>query len=221
MKELKKEVNVKIKDQPLEIVNEYKYLGVILNETLNYQSHIKMVKQKVKQRAYLLRKVRNIVGQNETLTLYKSSILPFIDQGDLFYGASTKELLKSLQTLQNNCIRTIYGKTNWPGTQQAHNACRLLFLKDRRTCHLLKRAHCKSFSRENLRANSNNGLCSGARLLLIEARVYAHKFAGSYIVNSICLWNCLPEEIKGISEIKSLKLGVKKEMLLNNLNFPE
>lgn len=58
-----------------------------------------------------------MVRQDETLLLYKSSILPYnVDQGDLFYNASTKELLKSLQTLQNYCLRTIYGRTDWPGT---------------------------------------------------------------------------------------------------------
>lgn len=85
IKNIKKSVSIKINDTTLEVVCKYKYLEVILYETLNYNSHIKMVKQKVKQRSYLLKKVRNIVSQKETLVLYKSSILPFLDQGDLFF----------------------------------------------------------------------------------------------------------------------------------------
>lgn len=38
-------------NESLDLVCEYKYLGVILNESLNFHSHIKMIKQKVKQRS--------------------------------------------------------------------------------------------------------------------------------------------------------------------------
>lgn len=77
IKKLKRGINIRINHENLEIVNKYKYLGVILNESLNFQSCIKMLKQKIKQRAYLLKKFRNVVGKNESLTIYKSSILPY------------------------------------------------------------------------------------------------------------------------------------------------
>lgn len=111
-----------------------------------------MLTQKIKQRAYLLKKVRNIVGKKETHTLYKSSTLPYLDQGHLFYNASTKDLLKSMHILkQLSWICTVYGKSNWPGTHQAHIECKLMNLKNRRISHLLKRAHRKSFITETLK----------------------------------------------------------------------
>lgn len=140
LKELRKSVAISINQVTLELVNEYKYLGIILDEPLKYNGHIKMIKQKVRQRAYLLKKVRNIVGHKEALTLYKSSILPFLDRGDIFFSSSDKQLLNSLQVLQNNCLRTVYGRRNWPGITQAHHESNLLLLKDRRDSHLLKLA---------------------------------------------------------------------------------
>lgn len=220
-RELKKQVNVKINNIPIDTVCEYKYLGVILNESLNYQSHIKMVKQKVNQRSYLLKKVRNITSHKETLTLYKSSILPFMDQGDLFFVAGNKTLLNSLQTMQNNCLRTVYGRQRWPGTQQAHTESKLMLLSDRRNLHLLKRAHITSMISTNLRQNNRHTLRSAGRLMLKEDSVYTEKFGKSYVVKSSRLWNSLPEEIKQIQEIPLFMVRVKREMLLNNLNFPE
>lgn len=221
IKELRKNVAISINSVALELVNEYKYLGILLDESLKYNGHIKMIKQKVKQRAYLLKKIRNIVGHKEALTLYKSSILPFLDQGDIFFSSSDKQLLNSLQVLQNNCLRTVYGRRDWPGTTQAHLESNLLFLKDRRDTHLLKLAQCRSFINSNRVQNTGQQLRSTNRILLKETKANNAKYGKSYIVRAVRIWNSIPEEIKLIPDLNCFKTRIKKEMLLNNLNFPE
>lgn len=62
----------------MDVITEYRYLGVILNQNLNYNSHIKMIKNNVLQRTYLLKEICYIIGEREALTLYKSSIRPFL-----------------------------------------------------------------------------------------------------------------------------------------------
>lgn len=139
--------------------------------------------------------------------LYKSSILHVLDQGDLFYVGTNQQLLCSLQTLQNNCLRIVYCRRNWPGVNQAHIESQLLYLTHRRNCHLLKRAHQKAFVHSNLKDSARQTLTC--------------EYGKSYIVKSIRLWNRLPEEIKLIPDLEHCKIRVKGEMLLNNLNFPE
>lgn len=50
-----------------------------------------MVKEKVLQRSYLLKKIRWMIEQNEALTLYKRIILPFFELGNLFHLVGNKQ----------------------------------------------------------------------------------------------------------------------------------
>ena len=53
-----KEVTLKIQDKKLDKVNSYKYLGVIINETLTWSDHIDYIKSKVSQR---LRRIKHLL----------------------------------------------------------------------------------------------------------------------------------------------------------------
>lgn len=55
--ELKKNIVVKIDDQTLDMVNKYKYLDMIVDEKLT-TSHIKMIRQIITSRLFILKKVR-------------------------------------------------------------------------------------------------------------------------------------------------------------------
>lgn len=87
-------------DKLKKLQSEFKYLGVILEHSLNFESHHKMTKQKITSRMYTLQKFRRTLTMKDALTLYKSSIMPYFDQGVLFYYYSaSKKTLNSLQSL--------------------------------------------------------------------------------------------------------------------------
>ena len=48
-----------IKDEPVEIVSTYKYLGVTVDDQLNWQAHSALTFKKMNQRLFLLRKLRS------------------------------------------------------------------------------------------------------------------------------------------------------------------
>lgn len=110
---------------------------------------------------------------------------------------------------------------NWPGTAEAHHESNLLLLKDRRDSHLLKLAQRRSFEPDNLRQSNRLMLRSANRILLKETRACNKKIGNSYIARSLKIWNSIPEELKLITDLNYFKTRIKKEMLLNNLNFPE
>lgn len=58
IKEIKRDINITINNTKLEIVSEYRYLGLIIDQKLDFCEHIKHIKSKISQRHYLLRKVR-------------------------------------------------------------------------------------------------------------------------------------------------------------------
>lgn len=123
---------INLDNMAIDRVEEFKYLGVILDKQLNFENHIRMVKLKSLCRMQTLRKVRWSLTEKDALTLYKSSILPYMDIGDLFYSSANLENLNGLQVVQNKALRIIISKKNWQSTETAHTRCRLLKLRIRR-----------------------------------------------------------------------------------------
>lgn len=217
----KNEIRIKIDETQLDIVNEFKYLGIILDEKLSYTSHIRMLKQHISGRTYTLKKVRWALNFRESMMLFKSSILCYFDQGSIFYHSASAVDLKQLQVLQNRCLRIVYGRRAWSDTISAHKNNNILMCRDRRLLFLLKRTHGLSFTPSNLKDHNTRTLRSMRKLLLKEPRCYNSKFEKAYINVGIKLWNRLPEEVKNIRNVEGFKTRVKTELLLGKLNFPE
>lgn len=182
----------------LEIVTEYKYLGILLDSKLNFENHIKMLKQRIFIHLITLKKIRWTISEKEAFLLYKACIMPFLDQGDVFYSCARKDVLKSFQTIQNRALRIIIGKKNWVNTITAHS--RLLFLttSNRRNLNILCYAHKLSLKSENLKSHSMRSLRSNRKLLLVEPRSHCRSYDKSFVLNCRKLWNSLPEDVKKI-----------------------
>ena len=80
----------------------YKYLGIILDHDLNYEMFLKQLKN-ISYRTYKLVKILGYLSSHALLKIYKAHILPIIDQGDIFYIKSNKQLLLKMQRMQNKC----------------------------------------------------------------------------------------------------------------------
>lgn len=100
-KETYANINIKIGKQALMRVDEYKYLGIILERNLNFEQHIKSVKGSISGRMITLKRIRYLLSIKESLLLFKSKIMPYFDQGNLFYNVASKNILHGLQVLQN------------------------------------------------------------------------------------------------------------------------
>lgn len=108
---------------------------------LDYDKHIGFIKAIISQKHYVLRKIRWRIGFQESMLIFKSCILPYLDVGDIFYSGARETRIKSLQVTQNKCLRTIYGPKQWPGVIDAHRNNNLLMCHERRELNLLKYAH--------------------------------------------------------------------------------
>ena len=62
-----------------------KHLGIILDESLSFEEHLKTISVKINKTLYLLRKLQNVLPSAALITLYKSFIRPYLDYGDIIY----------------------------------------------------------------------------------------------------------------------------------------
>lgn len=73
--------------------------------------------------------------------MLETCLLPYIDIGITFYCGVNTERKKCLQNLQTKCLKTVHGKKNSLGKDDAHRVNRILTSKIRQILHLLKYAH--------------------------------------------------------------------------------
>lgn len=212
---------ITIGNNAIDRVHEFKYLGIILDSKLTFDSHIRMIKQKSLHKLHILKKIRWTLTTRDALTLYKGSILPYLDIGNLFYCASNKSSLNSLQVIQNRALKVIYSRKEWTNTETAHRRSKLLTLEDRRNMSCLKYAHTLTYEPTNMADTHNRSLRSNTKILLKVNLAKNRKFERSFVHQSRRIWNLLPHEHKAIRVFTHFKTRTKTELMLGNLNFPE
>ena len=67
-----------IKDQPVERVENYKYLGIVLDEKLSWSANLDYIIKKTHSRMYCLRKLRSFNVSRDILQMFYSSVVSSI-----------------------------------------------------------------------------------------------------------------------------------------------
>ena len=94
--------DLSIDNQVIERVNQVKYLGMILDENLNFNAHIDYTIKKASSRLGAVRRARKFLDISTSLVLYKSLVLPYLDYGDTVFCTTSTHNLDRLQKLQNS-----------------------------------------------------------------------------------------------------------------------
>ena len=102
-------LNISINSKIIERVNNTKFLGVILDENLNFTDHTSLIASKISKSMGILNKVRYL-PQSILLTLYNSMIAPYILYGILTWFGCPNYNRNRIQILQNKCIRIIQNR---------------------------------------------------------------------------------------------------------------
>ena len=188
----------------LHYVSNFSYLGVKLDNKLNYESHALDCSRQVSHKIYTLTKIRPLINDIQALCLYKTKILPYFDYGDIFYNKTYIRTLTKLQKLQNRALKLCLGKDHLYNTDLLHLEARVPKLEARRSCHITNfaftRAHDPNYIRELDRA-----LRVGDAPILIEPFSRCESFRRSIIYQCAVHWNALPVDERNIESYTSFK----------------
>ena len=91
----------------LKRVTEYKYLGVTLDEHLNWKAHTSILFSKASKRIGLLRQIRDDISTYAANNIYKSFILPLFDYCDSVWTCCNKVDAESLERLQRCAAKVV------------------------------------------------------------------------------------------------------------------
>ena len=80
------DISISIDGEKLKSVPSYKYLGVNLNQTLNFKYHLGLLNvSAISFKLYLFNKIRRFINEKSALIVHKSMILPYFDYCDVIY----------------------------------------------------------------------------------------------------------------------------------------
>ena len=130
--------SLQICDEFLDKTDCYKYLGVIINETLSWGDHVDYISTKVNQRLGILRRIRHLLPIHTRELYVKSMILPLLDYSDIVWGDKhNKTLMAKVQLLQGKAAKLILDKAKHSSATEAINELDWLVLSERRRQHRL------------------------------------------------------------------------------------
>ena len=104
---------VSIRNQIIERGLTTKYLGILVDKSLNYKDHINNLRNKLSVHSGVVCKLRHYVPKHLLLLYYNSHIKPIIQYGVLVYGCTASNNLLPILRQQKKIFRIILGKHRW------------------------------------------------------------------------------------------------------------
>jgi len=104
---------VKIENDSIEKVENYKYLGTIIDNKLNWKEHINHIKTKINQKLPMLHYIKNKTNTAAKYLIYNAFIKPHITYTSAIYGSCNQAHIKKLQKTQNKAINTMHNNNKY------------------------------------------------------------------------------------------------------------
>ena len=205
--------------------NEHKHLGIILDDKLNFQSHVKEAIAKARRGIGIIKYLSRYVNREVLDQIYKLHVRPHLDYGDILYHKYDPEMrqgfTKKLEQVQYSAALAVSGA--WKGTSGQRILQELgwetLYQRRwyRRLCHFF-----------NLRQSMSpaylfNEIPSEREVpyRLRSSRSYAQpvsrtvRFSNTYFQSAPFEWNLLEEDTRN-----SVSIGEFKRKLLIQIRPP-
>ena len=106
------EPSIFLDKNPIKVITEATFLGVIFDRTLSYSSHINYLRTNCLKALDILKVVGHTdwgVDQKTLLCLYRALVRSKLDYGCTVYGAASNNILKKLDPIHHQGLRIALG----------------------------------------------------------------------------------------------------------------
>ena len=203
-KNLDHSMSIKLQDTDLQVVDHYKYLGVTLDKNLNFRLHIENLLKTLKYKIYILAKLRSYLSIQSSLTIYKATILPYIDYGDIFYQAAFKGSLTKIQDSQTKALKICFKLHGNQDEKDLHARANLATLEKRRNSHILNFMYKRKDNPVYLDTKKLQTRAYQASKFTVP-NFNITQFKNSILYKGSSLWNELQTETKNIPTYSAFK----------------
>lgn len=111
-------------ENQITIVNNTKFLGLELDDTLTWNKHTEQITKKLSSALYAIKRIKLIAGKKPALTAYHSLMASHIRFGIIAWGGAPHSYLEPILILQKKAIRII-------NDYEINTPCRELFKEEK------------------------------------------------------------------------------------------
>ena len=122
--------------EKIEKVRVFKYLGVMINNTLTWSNHVNMVCKKASRSLNLLRRLSWFLPRSLLLLYLKSYILPIFDYCDVVLSSCTTDEAQRLETLLNFSCKLVLNRSRHSSASTARTELHRVVITDTRTLEI-------------------------------------------------------------------------------------
>ena len=110
---IKVKPTLEIDNVTLRPVETVKFLGLWLDQNLNWDTHVNKLTAKIKRNLHLLRTPKHLFNKKTLKLIYHAQIQSHINYGLILWGSMTRQNnLLRVQSVQNKCVEIISGNKN-------------------------------------------------------------------------------------------------------------
>jgi hypothetical protein len=210
------QTNHKCSCYTLKNVEETKYLGVQIDNHINWKQHISNIVGKLRSLSYKFYRLRSILNLRNLRMVYYALVQSTISYAILAWGGASKSHVDKLNTAQNSIIKTMHKLPRRFSTKLLYQETKLsnvqqLFLKS-----LLTYTYKTNLGNQN-QSQPSNRETRAQKLNKIKVPTKCTTLGqrqADYIGPKV--FNQLPKEIREITPLKKFKVTVKKWLYDNN-----
>ena len=101
------EIDIKIEGTSLKVVKETTFLGIIVDNTLNWKAHAAHVCKKISKSIGILSRARKLLNLDTLKQLYFSFLFPYLSYGNIIWGQAAATTLDPIFKIQRRAIRIL------------------------------------------------------------------------------------------------------------------
>lgn len=125
------DMKLEIDNTEIERVDSFKYLGVLIDDRLDFNSHCDYTTKKMAKKVNFIGRIRNKIDSKTALLLFKSIIVPHYDYCASILFLLNKTQINLIQMIQNRALRIILKAKRDTSTSWMHEKLNLMTVNQR------------------------------------------------------------------------------------------
>lgn len=217
------EVKLNVNGNIITEKTESKFLGVIVDNKLSWQPHVKYISNKISKSLSILRYLRYSFPKSILKTLYLSLVLPYLMYCNIIWGSAFKTVMMPLFILQKKCLRTITKSNYLAHTLPLFNENKLLnvfqlfdFICAQFVFKILNTNQFPVFKDRLTHSAVSHGHNTRNHTLIRTPFERLQKCMNSFLINGIKVYNNVSQFVKNSRTLIAFKVRMKNWLLYGN-----
>ena len=212
--------NIMINNIKVERVGSVKYLGMTLDEKLNWKEHTEKLLKKLTKTNQAFKIVKNFINKKQKAALYYAYFYSSLQYGIEVYSQGPNKNTKKLQVKQSRALKILHHRDFLTPTRELHKDYNLLLVKDIAKLNTVKFVYKQrngqapdafmNYYIENMFVHQHNTRQAKNLHVPQHRNTYGHK---SVKYRGAVWWNEIPSSLREADTIKTFSKNVKNSII--------